>query len=89
LAANALRACVAALAGYSKAQGKGIFLINKLSQLKQKAEAIDAEAAAGRSILPVFGRTAGQATSRSGSGSGMSSSSAPLRPALEDHIISQ
>lgn len=66
-----------------KAQGKGIFLINKLSQVKQQITAAGtAAAAAGRPVVPAVFVPSGNPGSRSGS-SGVALPNA--RPALEDY----
>lgn len=87
----------------SKAQGKGIFLINKLSQVRQRAEGADAAAflstagvagsncagsnsGAGGTVPPVF-VPAGGSGSRPASGS--SSGGTPLRPALDNYVVSR
>jgi hypothetical protein len=66
-----------------KAQGKGIFLINKLSQVKQQitAAAAPPTAAAARSVPAVF-VPSGNPGSRSGSSGG---ALPQARPALEDY----
>lgn len=67
----------------SKAQGKGIFLINKLSQVKQQLQAPSSStpAAAKPSAPPVFVPSGSNGSSRPFSSGG----SAPLRPAMEDY----
>lgn len=76
-----------------KAQGKGIFLVNKLSQVRQRATAATLaatgdghSAAGGGRVAPLFA----QPGSRPGTGGSSSGpATAPLRPALDNHIVSR
>lgn len=84
----------------SKAQGKGIFLVNKLSQMRQRAGQADSTAGVfgansmGSSVgaggkLPTVFVPAGSSSRPGSSWPGSASSSAPLRPALDNYIVSR
>lgn len=85
----------------SKAQGKGIFLVNKLSQVRQRAEEMDTTAGvagshnigsssgAGGKVPPVFVPAGSSRPGTSGPSSSSSNSGTPLRPALDNYIVSR
>uniref|UniRef100_A0A383V6V1 Tubulin--tyrosine ligase-like protein 9 n=1 Tax=Tetradesmus obliquus TaxID=3088 RepID=A0A383V6V1_TETOB len=72
-----------------KAQGKGIFLVNKLSQVRERAAAAAAASAHGATGGGSVAQLFGQASSRPGTSSSSSSAATPMRPALDNYIVSR